>query len=159
MNTRDLLIKAEEIEKMEGEKRTHFLNSNAVRLNKSLGDSVGLKNLGIHIIYVEPGKDSTEYHKHYHEEECIYVLSGRGELVIEGDKYSFEEGDFVGFPANTASHSLRNDGETTLVCLVVGQRLDQDVGDYPNKGKRIYRNNGVWDLVDLKNIVDPRKKP
>ncbi len=40
--------------------------------------------------------------------------------------------------------------------MVIGQRLAQDVGNYPNKGKRIYRNNGVWDLVDLENIVDPR---
>ena len=157
MNTRDLLIKAEEIQAMQGEKKTHFLNPNAVRINKSLGDRVGLKNIGIHIIYVEPGKDTTEYHKHYHEEECIYVLSGKGELVIESDSYSFEKGDFVGFPANTAAHSLKNNGDTMLICMVTGQRLDQDVGDYPNKGKRIYRNNGIWDLVDLNKIIDPRK--
>ena len=158
MNTRNLLIKANEIENMEGEKKVHFLNPNAERINKSLGDQVGLKNLGVHIIYVEPGKDTTEYHIHYHEEECIYVLSGQGELVIDGDSYLFETGDFVGFPVNTAAHSLTNNGNETLICLVMGQRLNQDVGDYPNKGKRIYRNNGVWDLVDLKNIVDPRKK-
>lgn len=157
MNTRDLLIKAEEIQTMQGELKTHFLNPNATRINKSLGDCVGLKNMGIHIIYVEPGKDTTEYHIHYYEEECIYVLSGKGELVIEGDSYSFEQGDFVGFPANTAAHSLNNNGTATLVCMVIGQRLNQDVGDYPNKGKRIYRNNGVWDLVDLNKIIDPRK--
>ena len=40
---------------------------NAVRINKSLGDLVGLKNIGFHIIYVESGKDTTEYHKHYYE--------------------------------------------------------------------------------------------
>lgn len=157
MNTKKLLIKAKEIEEMEGEHKTHFLNKNAVRINKSLGDAVGLKNIGVHIIYVEPGKDTTEYHKHFHEEECIYVLAGKGELIIEKDSYSFEKGDFVGFPAATASHSLSNTGDETLVCLVIGQRLEQDVGIYPNKGKKIYRNNGVWELVDLKHIVDPRK--
>ena len=103
MNTKDLLITAKEIEEMKGEEKTHFLNPNAVRINKSLGDAVGLKNLGVHLIYVEAGKDTTEYHKHYHEEECIYVLSGSGELIIEGDSYPFAKGDFVGFPANTAS--------------------------------------------------------
>jgi len=158
MKTSDLLIKAEDIEKMKGDEKVHFLNPNAVRINKSLGDVVGLKNLGFHIIYVEPGKDTTEYHKHYYEEECIYVLSGRGTLVIESDSYVFEKGDFVGFPVDTAAHSLVNDGNETLVCLVVGQRLEQDVGDYPNKAKRIYRNSGVWDLVDLDNVTDPRKK-
>lgn len=38
----------------------------------------------------------------------------------------------------------------------MGQRLKQDVADYPNKNKRLYRNNGKWDLVDMENIVDPR---
>lgn len=158
MNTRNLLLTALEIEDMKGEEKTHFLNPNAVRINKSLGDAVGLKNMGVHIIYVEPGKDTTEYHKHFHEEECIYVLSGKGELVIENDSYTFEKGDFVGFPANTASHSLANTGRDTLVCLVIGQRLEQDVGIYPNKGKKIFRNNGVWDVVDLDQIYDPRIK-
>ncbi len=158
MKPKNLLIKSKDIEAMEGEEKIHFLNSNAVRINKSLGDAVGLKNMGFHIIYVEPGRDTTEYHKHYYEEECIYVLSGKGELVIEGESFSFEKGDFVGFPADTAAHSLKNIGKEQLICIVVGQRLEQDVGDYPNKEKRIYRHSGIWDLVDLKDIVDPRKK-
>lgn len=40
----------------------------------------------------------------------------------------------------------------------MGQRLEQDVADYPNQGKRLYRNSGNWDLVELKNISDPRSK-
>lgn len=150
-------MKAKEIEDMEGEEKIHFLNPNAVRINRSLGDVVGLKNIGFHIITIEPGKDTTEYHKHFYEEECIYGLSGKGTLVIEGDSYPFEKGDFVGFPVDTAAHSLINDGNEVLICLVVGQRLEQDVADYPDKGKRLYRNSGSWDLVDLKNVTDPRK--
>ncbi len=158
MKPKDLLIKCKDIDAMEGEEKIHFLNPNAVRINKSLGDVVGLQNLGFHLIYVEPGRDTTEYHKHYYEEECIYVLSGNGELIIEDESFSFKKGDFVGFPADTAAHSLKNTGNELLVCIVVGQRLEQDVADYPNKGKRIYRNSGVWDVVDLENVVDPRKR-
>jgi len=158
MDARKLIIKAKDIEEMEGERRIHFLNPNADRIRKSLGDAVGLNNIGVHLIYVEPGKDTTEYHKHYYEEECIYVLSGEGTLVIEGESFQFEEGDFVGFPANTAAHSLKNTGLETLVCLVMGQRLEQDVADYPNQGKRLYRNGGEWDLVDLDTVIDPRTK-
>ena len=158
METRKLLLKSADIDNMEGERKVHFLNPNAVRINKSLGDAVGLNHIGVHIIYVEPGKDTTEYHKHYYEEECIFVLSGKGTLVIEDDSYPFETGDFVGFPANTAAHSLVNSGEETLVCLVMGQRLQHDVGDYPNQGKRLYRNSGQWNLIDLQNITDPRKE-
>ena len=156
MQTHKLILKAKQIEAMEGEKRIHFLNPNADRIRKSLGDVVGLNNIGVHLVYVEPGKDTTEYHKHYYEEECIYVLSGSGTLVIEGESFPFETGDFVGFPANTAAHSLNNTGSETLIFLVMGQRLEQDVADYPNQGKRLYRNSGEWDLVDLENIIDPR---
>ena len=158
MDARKLILKAKDIEGMEGERRIHFLNPNADRMRKSLGDAVGLNNIGVHLVYVEPGKDTTEYHKHYYEEECIYVLSGEGTLVIEGEPFPFGKGDFVGFPANTAAHSLKNTGSKTLVCLVMGQRLEQDVADYPNQGKRLYRNSGEWNLVDLDTVVDPRSE-
>jgi uncharacterized cupin superfamily protein len=157
VDTRKLLLKAAEIEAMPGERKTHFLNPNAVRLNKSLGDAVGLKHMGVHMIYVEPGRDTTEYHRHHYEEESVFVLSGRGKLVIEGESFTLEEGDFVGFPGNTAAHSISNDGPGTLICLVMGQRLPQDVSDYPRQGKRLYRNSGQWDLVDLNCVIDPRR--
>jgi len=156
MQTHKLILKAKHIEAMEGEKRIHFLNSNADRIRKSLGDAIGLNHIGVHLVYVEPGKDSTEYHKHYYEEECIYVLSGSGTLVIEGESFAFEKGDFVGFPASIAAHSLQNTGSETLILLVMGQRLEQDVAEYPNQRKRLYRNSGKWDLIDIDNVTDPR---
>lgn len=157
MGTRKLLLKAADIDNMPGERKVHFLNPNAVRLNKSLGDAVGLNHIGVHMISVEPGRDTTEYHIHYYEEECVYVLSGRGLLVVDGDEYQMEKGDFAGFPRNTAAHNIVNNGTETLVCLVMGQRLEQDVADYPNQEKRLYRNSGEWNLVDLKDISNPRK--
>ncbi|HHN75533.1 MAG TPA: cupin domain-containing protein [Acidobacteria bacterium] len=158
MDVRKLIIKAKEIEEMAGERKIHFLNPEAERVKKSLGDAVGLRNLGVHMVSVAPGKAATEYHKHYYEEECIYVLSGEGLLEVEGEHFRFEMGDFVGFPANTAAYSLVNDGTDLLVCLVFGQRLEQDVADYPKQGKRLYRNSGRWDLVDLEQVRDPRDR-
>jgi hypothetical protein len=39
----------------------------------------------------------------------------------------------------------------------MGQRLAQDVGDYPRKGKRIYRNAGMdWDLADIQSLDHPQ---
>lgn len=75
------IIRSHEIEAMEGLAKTHFLNENAKRTNKSLGDVVGLKNLGFHIIEVLPGYESTEYHVHYSEDECVYILSGKATLT------------------------------------------------------------------------------
>lgn len=157
MSFRKLLLKSADIERMPGDRRVHFLNPNAVRERKSLGDAVGLSAIGVHIVTVEPGRDSTEFHRHWNEEECIYVLSGKGTLRIEDETFEFERGDFVGFPAGVAAHDLKNAGNEPLVILVMGQRLDFDVADYPDKGKRLFRHGGVWDLVDMEHLSDPRK--
>ncbi len=150
-----LLSKAE-IDAMPGTEKTHFLNDSAKRLNKSLGDQTGLRNLGFHLIEVSPGDDSTEFHMHYFEEECVYVLDGQGESKIGDTTSSVGPGDFIGYRAGGLPHRLTNTGTGTLRCIVVGQRLSNDVGDYPDKQKRIYRNAGLpWNLVDFDDIVEP----
>lgn len=159
MNTRKLLLTAQEISQMKGEHKVHFLNPGAVRINKSLGDAVGLCHMGIHLIQIEPGKESTEYHLHHYEEEAVYVLSGKGTLTMGDDQYLIAHGDFVGFPCHAAAHSIINDGTEILECLVIGQRLDQDVTDYPNQHKRLYRNHGEWNLVDMADIHVLRESP
>jgi len=152
MSTSELLLKRADIEAMDGVHKTHFLNPNAKRRNRSLGDAAGLQSLGVHLIEVLPGHESTEFHSHQYEEECVYVLSGTATAVIGDQRYQVGPGDFMGFPRNAHAHTMINDGDETLVCLVVGQRLAQDVSDYPNKSKRLYRNSGRWDLVDLDAI-------
>lgn len=150
------LLKKDEIDAFEGLAKVHFQNPNAVRTNKSLGDLTGLTGLGFHIIEVPPGKESTEYHVHYHEDECVYVLAGTGVVTIGDEDFVVEPGDFVGYRAGGLPHTMRNDGNDVLRCIVAGQRLDHDVGDYPKKGKRIYRNAGLtWDLADLDALEHP----
>jgi len=150
------VIKKIEIEKMEGTDKVHFLNSNAKRTNKSLGDLAGLTGIGFHIIEVPIGCESTEFHRHHHEDECTYVLSGNGEVLIGEKRTEIGEGDFIGYRAGGLAHTMINTGNAPLQCIVVGERLPHDVGDYPNQGKRIYRNEGLkWDLVDIANIDNP----
>ncbi|PSN19687.1 cupin [filamentous cyanobacterium CCP5] len=151
------LITKEEIESYEGVQKTHFLNSNARRTNKSLGDLTGLTGFGFHIIEVEPGCESTETHRHYYEDECVFVLEGEGEAVIGKAVHWVKAGDFIGYRAGGEAHQLRNTGTTTLKCIVVGDRSDHDVGDYPDQKKRIYRNKGMeWNLVDMEAISEPK---
>ena len=150
------IVTKEEIEAYEGLRKTHFLNPNAQRVNKSLGDMTGLTQMGFHIIEVQPGHDSTELHMHYHEEECIYILEGEAEAIIGDQLYPVKAGDFIGYRTGGEPHKLTNNGVGILKCIVVGQRLDHDVGDYPDSNKRIYRNKGLkWNLVDLDNIEEP----
>ena len=150
------IVTREEIEQLEGIEKQHFLNDNARRNNKSLGDLTGLSGFGFHIIEVPPGRESTEAHVHYHEDECVYILEGEAEATLGSSKQTVGPGDFIGYRAGGLSHKLENTGDKPLRCIVVGQRLDHDVGDYPRLGKRIYRNKGLpWNLVDLDDIEEP----
>lgn len=150
------VVTKQEIDDLEGLKKTHFLNENAQRVNKSLGDLTGLTGFGFHIIEVPPGKLSTEFHCHHHEDECVYILEGQADAAIGDEVVQVKAGDFIGYRAGGKAHTLTNTGTANLKCIVVGQRLGHDVGDYPKLGKRIYRNEGMaWNLVDIENVTEP----
>ncbi len=150
------ILTREEIDNLDGVEKTHFLNDNAQRLNKSLGDLTGLQGLGFHIIEVQPGRESTELHAHYYEDECVYILEGEAEATIGDKTYTVRAGDFIGFRARGESHKLENTSTESFKCIVVGQRLDHDIADYPRKRKRLFRNKGLrWNLVDLDDIDEP----
>jgi len=150
------IVRAQEIAAMEGLTKSHFLNPNARRINKSLGDLTGLTGLGFHIIEVEPGCETTEFHRHYHEDECIFVLAGTATARIGTERHPIGPGDFIGYRAGGAAHTIENTGGETLRLIVVGQRLPHDVADYPDKAKRIFRNAGLkWNLVDSDAIEEP----
>lgn len=144
---------------MPGVDKVHFLNANARRVNKSLGDATGLTGIGVHVIEIPPGALSTECHVHHHEDECVYVIDGHGEVALDEVVHAIGPGDFIGLPAGGPAHVLRNSGEAVLRCLVIGQRLAHDVADYTRLGKRLYRNGGAWGLVDHDVIVDPKAAP
>jgi uncharacterized cupin superfamily protein len=147
-----MYLSAQAIAAMQAVKRVHFLNENAVRENKAIGDAAGLKNIGVHLITVQPGHCSTEYHFHHYEEECVYVLSGQGTVVIGGESHKVGPGDFMAHPIDNIPHEMINDGAEPLVYLVVGQRLTQDITDYPRLGKRLYRHSGARSQVELAAI-------
>jgi uncharacterized cupin superfamily protein len=150
------LVTADEIAAMDGIEKIHFLNPNAVRVNKSLGDLTGLTGLGFHIIEVEPGHDTTECHVHHHEDECVFVLSGQAVATIGDETFTIKAGDFIGYRKGGLAHSITNTGPDVLRCIVVGQRLPHDVGDYPRAKKRIFRNTGLKpNLVDHDAINEP----
>lgn len=151
------IITKREIDAMQGADKTHFLNPNARRTNKSLGDATGLTGLGVHLIEISPGRESTEYHVHYYEDECVYILSGEGEVTIGEETFAVSEGDFIGYRAGGRPHTMKNTGDGPLRCLVAGQRLAHDMADYPRAGKRLFRNAGrPWNLVDLDDVTDPK---
>ena len=92
-----MYLSTKEIAAMQAVRRVHQLNSAAIRLDKSLGDEAGLKNIGIHLITIAPGEKSTEFHSHKYEDEAIYVLSGHGTEAIGDETYKSNPAISSGF--------------------------------------------------------------
>ncbi len=146
------LLKANDIKTMPETVKVHGLNLTAIRHTKSLSDAVGMTQVGIHLVRVEPGKETTQFHFHHQEEEFIYIISGRGIAEIGESEFSVEAGDFMGFSAPSLPHCMKNPFEVDLVYLMGGERRNFDVCDYPRLRKRLFRVNGERKLVDWDNL-------
>lgn len=156
-----LLLRARDIERLREVARHHQLNARAVRQTRSLGDEVGLSQMGVHLVRVTPGSDTTEYHFHHNEEEFIYILAGRGVAEIGKSRIEVGPGDFMGFPAHSPPHAMSNPFAEDLVYLLCGERKPFDVCDYPRQRRRRYRINGQSEQVEWDHIrvQMPVKKP
>jgi len=128
------------------------LNRNAQLFMTPLSRSVGLQRLGVTLGRMPPGKESFIYHSHRHEEEFVYILSGRGIAEIEGEEHEVGPGDFLGFPTPSVAHHLRNPFDEDLVYLMGGEHKDGEIADFPGIGKRLIRDGENLALVDAADL-------
>jgi uncharacterized cupin superfamily protein len=128
---------------------SHPWNPQSLVRGTQLARSVGLKRTGVNFIRVPAGKESYVYHAHHHEEEWIYVLSGRAIALIDDAEYEVGPGDFIGFPAPSVAHHMRNPGPDELVYLVGGENRDNEIIDCPGVRKRLVRRGTQMDVSDL----------
>ncbi len=89
-----------------------------------------------------------KYHSHTCEEEFYYILSGRGVAEVDGKKLEVGPGDFLGFPAPSPAHQLRNPFGEDLVYLVGGERKEVEIARFPRMGKHVIRVGRQADTVD-----------
>lgn len=144
-----------DIEKMSETLVQHQFNDNAMRHTKTLSTLAGLSRIGLHVVRVEPGRDSTTHHSHEADEEFIYIVSGVGTARIEDEYFSVGSGDIMAFPAPGPAHSLHNSGPTDLVYLVGGERNLPDVVHYPDKQRSMVKTAGrrAWSAwTDVKDL-------
>jgi|GEM_PF-279506 len=127
---------------------SHPLNSASEMRLLPLSDQTGMKNLGISIGRIPPGKEGFIPHAHAGQEEFIYVLEGEGVLTVDGETTVIKPGDFVGFPIDGAVHHLANDAKEDLVYLMGGERTATDVSYFPTIGKKGFWANGTMHYVD-----------
>jgi uncharacterized cupin superfamily protein len=139
---RPCLLSAAEIEAMEERRHVHQFNADAVRMTRSPGDLLGLQRLGLHLVRLTPGHDSTTFHCHEQDEEFLYILSGRGIAEIGEDRHEVGAGDLMAFPAGSPGHMLRNPYDEDLVYLMGGERNALDVVRYPRDGRTLFKYHG-----------------
>ena len=117
---------------------THPVNPNAIRNTRSLGDALGLDKVGLHLVRLKPGRQSTEFHHHQTIDEFVYVLEGRGKARVGTEEFEIESGDCLGFPAYGPAHVLSNPFDADLLYLCGSNRTDIDICHYPDAGKRLH---------------------
>jgi uncharacterized cupin superfamily protein len=126
----------------------HPFNSNSDLHIYPLSDRVGMKNLGINLGRLAPGRESFLPHAHAGQEEFVYVVSGQGELDVDGARAPIKAGDFIGFPIDGAVHQIHNNSDAELVYLMGSERTTTDVAYFPTIGKKGFWADGVMRYVD-----------
>jgi uncharacterized cupin superfamily protein len=82
-----------------------------------------------------PGKSSFPLHRHFINEEAMYVLSGRAKVRTTDGETAIGPGDFLTFPAGGPAHQIINDGAEPLVYLAMSSSLGSELVEYPDSGK------------------------
>ena len=78
----------------------------------------GSKKISIQVTDVEPnGMQFLHSHK---QEQCYYIISGTGLMIIDNSTREVKEGDAVFIPSN-ATHGIKNIGNNRLTYLTANQ--------------------------------------
>lgn len=148
------LLTGASIEAMPERAHHHQFNDNAIRLTRTLGVPAGLVHMGVHLIRLQPGRDSTQFHHHDADEEFIYILQGTGQAHIGDTTFAVGPGDFMGFPCPSPGHGLHNDSSGDLVYLVGGESNPADVVHYPRIRRTMIKSHGRRSWVDWAELRD-----
>ncbi len=127
---------------------SHPWNPNSRMTGVQLARLTGLSRTGVSLARIEPGRESFVYHAHEREEEWIYILSGTGTAEIDNAEYAVGPGDFMGFPAPSVAHHLRNTGTEDLVYLMGGENREVEIATFPRLGKKMVRVGAGVEIYD-----------
>ncbi|MFL5260170.1 MAG: cupin domain-containing protein [Hyphomicrobiales bacterium] len=106
---------------------------NQKRFNRRLGDHAGLKNFGVNLTRIVPGRQSSHRHAHSKQDEFVYVLEGEVTLETNAGAQILGAGMCAGFPAGTGdAHRFVNRSSDDVLLLVVGDRTAADQVSYPD---------------------------
>ncbi|KEQ17592.1 cupin domain-containing protein [Endozoicomonas numazuensis] len=111
--------------------------------SKNLGKAAGSRSLGMRMIELSPGKQSSPLLFHTEDEEHIFLVEGEVTL-LEGDEQShLIAGDYVCFlPGEGIGHALLNHSETVCRFLVMSQNSQSDIVVYPEHNRMLVKALG-----------------
>ncbi len=76
-------------------------------------DLLGSKHLSMCVITVEPGQTVRPAHSHPNGEEVIYIVTGSGRVLVNGEVSAVRAGSAVLFPQGQI-HMLQNSGDVQM---------------------------------------------
>ncbi|MEQ9519160.1 MAG: cupin domain-containing protein [Parvibaculum sp.] len=130
---------------------SHPFNPNSAITFVPLSDRVGMRRAQLGLGRIPPGRESFVPYSHAAQEEFVFILSGAGEMEIDGERFAVGPGDYVGFPTDGAVHQLYNTGAQELVYLMGGERTDSDMTHFPSLKKIGIWAEGKMRYVDTEN--------
>jgi len=78
----------------------------------------GSKEISIQVTKVEPNR--MQFLHSHEEEQCYYIISGTGQMIIDGQTKEVKDGDAVFVPSDS-SHGIKNNGNTRLTYLTANR--------------------------------------
>jgi uncharacterized cupin superfamily protein len=113
------------------------------REKRQLGDAFGLKNFGVNLTRIAPGGMSALRHAHTKQDEFVYILQGTATLVTDQGRTALSPGMCAGFAAGTGNaHHLKNESETDVVYLEIGDRVPGDSAAWPDDDLQLVEVDG-----------------
>ena len=131
---------------------SHPWNPKSQLIGVQLSRALGLKRTAVSIARMPSEKESFVYHSHHHEEEWLYILSGRGVAEIDGEELEVGPGDFMAFPTPSVPHHLKNPFDQELVYLMGGENREFEVADFPRLAKRMVKSGENFEVYDMFNV-------
>jgi uncharacterized cupin superfamily protein len=99
------------------------------------GRQLGLTAIGCTLVVVPPGKRAWPFHRHHVADELFYVLSGSGEVRLDGEARPIRAGDLIASPAGAEAHQIANTSSQELRYLAISNIESVDIIEYPDSGK------------------------
>ncbi len=101
------------------DKNTNIGKYDGFSTNLLIGESnSGSKEISIQITDVDP--NSMQFLHSHEQEQCYYIISGMGLMIVDDETEEVQEGDAIFVPSNS-THGIKNIGNGILVYLTANQ--------------------------------------